>query len=376
MIYYHTYPPMTKTSIIRFFYQKILKKIFFRIDPEVVHDHMVLIGKFLGNYTPTQHITRWLFNYTDKKLQQTILGITFSNPVGLSAGFDKNAELTDILPDVGFGFVEVGSVTGEPCSGNAKPRLWRLPKTKGLVVYYGLKNDGCEKIATRLTNKKFRFPIGISIAKTNCQATADTTAGIADYVKAYTQLKNIGDYITINISCPNAFGGQPFTDKDRLEKLLTAIDSVPAQKPLFLKISPDLTDQELDDVLAIAQGHNIAGFVCTNLTKNRDAITILDANLPDKGGISGKVLNEISNKFIAKIYTQTHGQKIIIGVGGIFSAADAYEKIKRGASLVQLITGMIFEGPQLIGDINRGLVTLLEKDGYTNIAQAVGANHR
>lgn len=367
---------MNKAPIIRFFYQKILKKIFFRIDPEVVHDHMVLVGKFLGNYAPTQHITRWLFNYTNKKLQQTILGITFSNPVGLSAGFDKNAELTDILPDVGFGFVEVGSVTGEPCSGNAKPRLWRLPKTKGLVVYYGLKNDGCEQIATRLTNKKFRFPIGISIAKTNCQATADTTAGIADYVKAYTQLKNSGDYITINISCPNAFGGQPFTDKDRLEKLLTAIDSVPAQKPLFLKISPDLTDQELDDVLTIAQQHNIAGFVCTNLTKNRDAITILDANLPDKGGISGRVLNDISNKFITKIYTQTHGQKIIIGVGGIFSAADTYEKIKRGASLVQLITGMIFEGPQLIGDINRGLVTLLEKDGYTNIAQAVGANHR
>jgi dihydroorotate dehydrogenase len=367
---------MNKAPIIRFFYQKILKKIFFRIDPEVVHDHMVSVGKFLGNYAPTQRITRWLFNYTDKKLQQTILGITFSNPVGLSAGFDKNAELTDILPDVGFGFVEVGSVTGEPCSGNAKPRLWRLPKTKGLVVYYGLKNDGCEKIAARLTNKKFRFPIGISIAKTNCQATADTATGIADYVKAYTQLKNIGDYITINISCPNAFGGQPFTDKDRLEKLLTAIDSAPAQKPLFLKISPDLTDQDLADVLAVAQGHNIAGFVCTNLTKNRDAITILDANLPDKGGISGKVLNEISNKFIAKIYTQTHGQKIIIGVGGIFSAADAYEKIKQGASLVQLITGMIFEGPQLIGDINRGLVTLLEKDGYTNIAQAVGANHK
>lgn len=366
---------MTRARIIYFFYQKILKKIFFRIDPEIVHDHMVMAGKFLGAHIITKKITHWLFAYEHKKLTQTILGITFPNPVGLSAGFDKNAELTDILPDVGFGFVEVGSITGEPCAGNAKPRLWRLPKTKGLVVYYGLKNDGCEKIADRLTHKKFEFPIGISIAKTNCQATADTTVGIADYLKAYTQLKSIGDYITINISCPNAFGGQPFTDKDRLEKLLTTIDSIPAQKPLFLKISPDLTDQELDDVLTIAQQHNIAGFVCTNLIKNRDAIVIHDTNLPDKGGISGRALNDISNAFITKIYKKTNGQKIIIGVGGIFSAIDAYEKIKRGASLVQLITGMIFEGPQLIGEINRGLVTLLEKDGYTHITQAVGAHN-
>lgn len=363
---------MTKANLIHFFYQNILKKIFFKIDPEIIHDHMVKMGKFLGRFSTTRKITKWLFNYENKKLEQTILGINFPNPIGLSAGFDKNAELTDILPAVGFGFVEVGSITGEPCAGNSKPRLWRLPKTKGLVVYYGLKNDGCEKIAARLATKKFTIPVGISIAKTNCQATADTTAGIADYVKAANCLKDTGQYITINISCPNAFGGQPFTDNERLELLLTKIDEIVFNKPVFLKISPDLNEQELDDVLAVAGRHKIDGFVCTNLTKKRDQVTILDNNVPEKGGVSGKAISDLSNKSIAHIYKKTKGQKIIIGVGGVFSAEDAYQKIKLGASLIQLITGMIYEGPQVIGEINRGLVQLLEKDGFKNISEAIG----
>ncbi|MFA5820524.1 MAG: quinone-dependent dihydroorotate dehydrogenase [Candidatus Gracilibacteria bacterium] len=367
-----------RNSISRFFYKNIFKRIVFHIDPERTHDGMTRIGRILGSNFITRGLTSFAFNYSHPALEQTILGINFQNPLGLSAGFDKDAHLTNILPNVGFGFEEIGSITGEPCEGNPKPRLWRLKKSQALVVYYGLKNDGALSISTRLKGETFRFPIGISIAKTNCRETVDTNAGIADYFKAYVAFQDIGDYYTINISCPNAFGGEPFTDKEKLEFLLTKIDTFPSKKPIFLKISPDLTESQLDDIIAVSQNHHISGFVCTNLNKDRSKIAhkILDKDLPSLGGISGKVVEDLSNKFISEVYKKTHGKMIVIGVGGIFSAADAYKKIRLGASLLQLITGMIFEGPQVISEINQGLVELLKKDGYNNISEAIGADHK
>ncbi|OGI82047.1 hypothetical protein A3B93_02405 [Candidatus Nomurabacteria bacterium RIFCSPHIGHO2_02_FULL_42_24] len=167
------------------FYKLILKPIFFKSDPEVVHNHMTSVGIFLGKYVITRKLTGFLFRYSNPILEQKILGINFKNPIGLSAGFDKNANLTNILPEVGFGFAELGSITGEYCDGNPKPRLWRLKKSKSLVVYYGLKNDGCKIISKRLQNKKFKIPIGISVAKTNCKETVETEKAIVDYFKAY-----------------------------------------------------------------------------------------------------------------------------------------------------------------------------------------------
>jgi len=340
---------------------------------------MVAFGAFLGSNILTQKITAFFFSYSNQKLEQTILGIKFKNPVGLGAGFDKDAQLCDILPSVGFGFVEVGSITGEPCGGNPKPRIWRLEKSKGLVVNYGLKNEGCQKIAKRLkdkrsfsANKKFLIPIGINIAKTNSKKTVQVESGIDDYVKAYKEFREIGDYFTINISCPNAFGGQPFCDAIRLEKLLAKIDKIPTKKPVFLKLSPDLTKNEIDKILAVSKRHMVCGFVCTNLTRNRNNSKIAESYLPGDGGISGKVVEDLANDLISYIYQKTKGTFVIIGLGGVFSAEDAYRKIKLGASLVQLITGMIFEGPQVISEINQGLVKLLEKDGFGNISQAVG----
>ncbi len=367
-----------RNAISRFFYKNIFKRIVFHIDPERTHDGMTSVGRILGSNPITRGLTSFAFKYSNPALEQTVLGINFQNPLGLSAGFDKDAHLTNILPNVGFGFEEIGSITGEPCEGNPKPRLWRLKKSQALVVYYGLKNDGALAISTRLKNKTFRFPIGISIAKTNCRETVDITTGIADYFKAYKAFENIGDYYTINISCPNAFGGEPFTDKEKLDLLLTKIDTFPSKKPIFLKISPDLSERQLDDILAVSKNHHISGFVCTNLNKDRSKIAhkIHDTNLPPHGGISGKVVEDLSNKFISEVYKKTGGKMIVIGVGGIFSAADAYKKIRLGASLLQLITGMIFEGPQLISEINQGLVRLLKKDGYANISEAIGADHR
>ncbi len=364
-----------RNFIIGFLYRHILKKIFFLFDAERTHDFMTATGKLLGKYNFTRKITNVFFNAPDDPvLEQNILGIKFKNPIGLSAGFDKNAELTDIIPEVGFGFEEIGSITAEPCEGNPKPRLWRLKKSKALVVYYGLKNDGEEKLSEKLTNKKFKIPIGVNIAKTNCKETAETEKGIEDYVKSYKKFLelDIGDYFTINISCPNTFGGEPFHDAAKLDKLLSALEKHPTKKPIFLKISPDLTDKEVDAILEISALHHINGFICTNLTKKRENLKILDEQVPKDGGISGKAVEDIANKMIASIHQKTKGKYIIIGCGGVFCAQDAYKKIRLGASLIELITGMIFEGPQLISQINLGLSDLLKKDGFKNIKEAVG----
>jgi dihydroorotate dehydrogenase len=361
-----------RNSLVRFFYVNLLKPIYFRQDPEDVHDAMTRMGEWLGRWWVLRKTVSSAFSFSHSMLAQDILGIHFSNPIGLAAGFDKDALLTDILPSVGFGYEEVGSITGEPCEGNPKPRLWRLPKSSALVVYYGLKNEGSEKVAARLRNKKFKFPIGTSIAKTNSVATVDTQAGINDYVKAFREFVDIGDYFTVNISCPNAFGGEPFTDPVKLEGLLAEVDKIPTKKPIFIKLSPDLSEEQLTAVLDVCARHRVQGFISSNLTKKRDNKNILEKDVPAQGGISGRVVMDLSNAQIRFIYKKTGGKYIIVGCGGIFTAHDAYEKIKAGASLLQLITGMIFEGPQAVGEINRGLVELLKKDGHKNISEAIG----
>jgi len=361
-----------RNSIVHFFYVNLLKPIYFKQDPEDVHDVMTRTGEWLGRRWVLRKIISLAFNYSHPMLEQDILGIHFPNPVGLAAGFDKDALLTDILPSVGFGYEEVGSITGDPCEGNPKPRLWRLPKSSALVVYYGLKNEGSEKIAARLCEKMFEFPIGTSIAKTNSATTVETQAGIDDYVKAFREFVDIGDYFTVNISCPNAFGGEPFTDPTKLGALLSAIDKINTKKPVFLKLSPDLSEEQVTAILDVCASHRVHGFISSNLTKKRDNKNIVEEVVPAQGGISGKVVGDLSNAQIRYIYKKTQGKYIIIGCGGIFSAQDAYAKIKAGASLLQLITGMIFEGPQAVGEINRGLVQLLKKDGFINIGEAVG----
>lgn len=344
------------------------------MDPENVHDKAINMGKILGSNFITRSVVSLKFNYSNKKLEQNILGLKFKNPVGLAAGFDKNIELVKIIPSVGFGFEEVGSVTGEACEGNAKPRLWRLKKSKGLVVNYGLKNEGSKVLSEKLKKIRTKIPIGISIAKTNCKETVDTSKGIADYFKAYSAFSAVGDYYTINISCPNAYGGEPFTDPKKLDKLFTKINSVPRNRPVFLKISPDLTKKEIDDVIKVSQKHRIDGFICTNLTKKRDNKKIVDEIVPDVGGMSGKIVGSLSDDLIKYIYSKTKGEFVIMGCGGISNAQDAYVKIRNGASLVQLITGMIFEGPQLISDINLGLVKLMKRDGFDNISEVIGVD--
>jgi dihydroorotate dehydrogenase len=367
---------MIKHRIAGILYRNILKKIFFKKDPEDVHDRMLENGHFLGKYRITRFITRKLFDYQNPILSQEISGLKFRNPVCLSAGFDKNASIVDILPEVGFGAMELGSVTWKPYEGNPKPRLYRLPKSKALVVYYGLMNVGVVKFVEKL--KKYvqkKSIVGISVAKTNCTDTSTEEGGINDYFEClkYLEHEQIGDFYTINISCPNTFGGEPYTTGEKLEKLLKKISELNIKKPVFVKMPINLPLEEFDSLLKVIIKYKLTGVVIGNLTKVRDPELIKD-EIPEhiKGGISGMPTQKLNNELISYTYKNYGKDLVIVGVGGIFSPEDAYEKIKRGASFVQLITGMIFQGPQLIGEINYGLTKLLKKDGYSNIKEAIG----
>lgn len=353
-------------------YRHAAKPLLFRRDPEDVHDAVTRFGAFLGAHGATRFMTRAAFAYADPRLRQRIEGVDFPNPIGLAAGFDKDARLVDIMPAVGFGFMEVGSITGEACAGNPRPRLWRLPKSRALVVHYGLKNDGCEAVSRRLSNRGFAIPLGTSVAMTNCAENVDLEAGIADYAKAFGAFTTIGHYYTVNISCPNAFGGQPFTAPDRLAPLLARLDAIYTRKPVLIKLSPDLPTDALDAILEVAMRHRVHGFICSNLTKERDSDALANAAVPQRGGISGKVVAGMADAQIAYVYRATRGRCVVVGCGGVSSAEDAYRKIRLGASLIQMVTGLIYEGPQVVGEINRGLVRLLERDGFDSVSEARG----
>lgn len=362
-------------------YKYVLKPVLFKFKPDLVHDSLLSNGSRLQKYRLVKTFISKTWAYQNEPvLGQEILGIKFINPVGLSAGFDKNIELAPLLKSVGFGFMEGGSLTFEPCIGNPRPWFYRLPKTSSLVVYAGLANQGVETIAKRLQNypaDTFNdFPINVSIAKTNSKTTCSDQDAIADYVGSLKLLdsQSLGNIYTLNISCPNTYGGEPFTTPERLEALLNATDNLNLKVPLLIKMPSHLTWADFAKLLRVANHHKVQGLIISNLAKDRTLANLKDP-LPDsvKGNLSGKPTESLSNNLIQRTY-QLYGKRfVIVGVGGIFSAEDAYKKIKLGASLVELITGMIFNGPQLIGQINYGLAQLLAKDGYDNIGQAVGS---
>lgn len=356
-------------------YRLLVKPIFFKFDPESVHDVISAFGARLGHWPLTQALTRVAFDYDHPMLRTTVAGIPVKNPFGLSAGFDKEGRLVDILPHVGFGFMEIGSITGTPCAGNAKPRLWRLPKSKGLVVYLGLNSSGAASIAQRLRSKTPAFPWMLSMAKANVPELDGDVEGIADYVKAARALDGLGAIRVINISCPNTTGGEPFQEPAKLDRLLSALDPL-LHQPVFIKMPAERDLDKVDALVDVATRHNITGFICTNLSSDRSNPLLRDAVVPPKGGLSGKLVEQTSNTVLSHIYRSTGGRMTLIGVGGIFTAEDAYRKIRLGASVVQLITGMIYRGPSAISEMKRGLVRLLKRDGFATVADAVGVDAR
>lgn len=324
----------------------------------------------------------WAY-HTDTALAQTLDGVTFRNPIGLSAGFDKNFELVPLLKSIGFGYMEGGTVTFYPCPGNPRPWFHRLPKSESLVVNAGLANKGVSVVLDTLRNyppEVFEdFPLNISVGKTNLPVSASDGAAIEDYVGSLRACEEagIGSMYTLNISCPNTYGGEPFTTPARLERLLSAVDTLSLQKPVYIKMPSNLAWSQFHRLLKVIDRHAIKGLTISNLAKDRTKLQLSDP-LDDsiKGNLSGRPTWQLSNELISKTYKAYGGRFTIIGVGGVFSAEDAYEKIKHGASLVELITGIIFRGPQLIGHINRDLVDLMKQDGYSNISEAIGAYHR
>ena len=366
---------------------RVMRPMIFLMDPEQAHYSMKRIGVFLGSNPITKAFTSLLFDYGHKSLNIEVDGIKYRNPIGLSAGFDKDGELTKIYPNLGFGLAELGSITGEICPGNPGKRLFRMIKSKSIVVWYGLNNMGAEKLSSRLAGQKFgRLRVGINAALSNMSSEFDLDSSIADYLKTMTLFKDIGDYYTVNISCPNTQEGEPFVDKDKLDALLTAINKhirPITAKPIYVKLAADMSEQEIDTIVDACVEHKMEGVVCTNLAKPKyntehrpDEYPTTKGLLPaGKGAMSGLPLQRISTNVVRHVYRRTRGKLTIIGVGGIFNAKDAYEKITSGASLCHMITTMIFDGPQNINEINRGLVKLLKADGFSTIAEAVGSRN-
>lgn len=358
-------------------YESVIKPLLFLFNPELMHDSFVALGEMLGAIPGGQALVGALCGYEHPSLETKVLGIDFKNPIGLAAGFDKNVRLTKIVPAVGFGFMEAGAVTQFPYGGNPGRELVRLPKDKSIIVYYGLKNIGAEAIKEKLPRiLPFRIPVGLNIAKTN-RADIKGEKSVEDYAATYRMLAPYFAYVTLNVSCPNAQDGRLFQDPRLLDELLAAFSHIEKQGPIFLKISNDLTVQEVDDILAVVQKYPfIDGFVVGNLAKRREILNLKSSahrlNLVPKGGISGAPLRDLSTNIIRRIYRATNGKYVIIGLGGVFTAEDAYEKIKAGASLVQIVTSLIYNGPTVVKKINKGLVELLGKEGYNHISDAVG----
>lgn len=361
-------------------YRTIFKPVVFLFDAERVHKTIVFIGEFFGGSVLVRPIVQYLFTMHHPTLSQTKMGITFKHPVGLAAGFDYDAQLTQTLEPWGFGFQTIGTITHMPYEGNAPPRLGRLPKSKSLMVNKGFKNLGADATIKKLTGLRFLLPVGISIGRTNSHSPMSQSESVADIVSAFKKFEQSNlphSYYELNISCPNLHGDVSFYPPENLRTLLTAIDTLNLSKPILVKMPIEKSDDETLTLLEVISHHSPKGVIFGNLQKNRKDPSFDETEVTkwDKGNFSGKPTFIRSNELIKLAY-QTYGKRfVIVGCGGIFSAKDAYIKIRLGASLLQLITGMIFQGPQLIAEINNGLTELLHYDGFKNVSQAVGVDN-
>lgn len=363
-------------------YIYIVKPLLFKFRPDGVHKGMVAMTKQVQKIPGLRELPH-LWAYGDKRLGIEVAGIRFDNPIGLSAGFDKEISLPRMIRAVGFGWMTGGSVTWGEYKGNDGAWYYRLPNTKSLVVNAGLPSEGTEVVSRRVSHYDTAlfadFPLNVSVAKTNTKSTASESEAVKDYCSSLEVFDKIDQVkmLEINISCPNTFGGEPFTTPKRLKKLLAAVDKLHLSKPVIIKMPINLTLDDFGALLDVVVNHQVAAVAIGNLHKDRRAVDLKDV-LPDevKGSLSGAPAKAITTELIRYAY-QKYGDRLqIIGIGGVFTADDAYEKIKAGASLVALITGLIFEGPSVVGEINRGLAKRLEADGYDSVSEAVGSDIR
>jgi dihydroorotate dehydrogenase len=368
-------------------YQLAIRPLLFQLlksDPEQVSRRSLAILSSIDQGTfPAAPILkaswRQLFCQEDARLQQPLWGHSFPNPVGLAAGFDKDGIAAGIWPFLGFGFAELGTVTLHAQAGNEQPRLFRLPQDSAALNRMGLNNQGSAALAKLLAARQGKLPsnpIGINLGKSNITPAAEA---VADYVGSFQRLQAYGDYFVVNVSCPNIPGGRDAQAVAALADILDGIQQInQGAKPVLVKISPDLVWDDIEAIVQVVQKYPLAGLIATNTTTSRDGLRTKtlaatgELVTKAKGGVSGLPVRDRSTEVIRFIYQVSQGQLPIIGVGGIFSAADAWDKITAGASLVQIYTGWTYQGPWLVSRILSGLLNSLEQAGLDHISQAVG----
>ena len=348
-----------------------LKSIISIFPPELSHSITINILKMTANFQKKN-------SYNDLKLHQHIWGLDFNNPVGLAAGFDKNAEAVIPLLNLGFGFVEAGTVTPLPQEGNDKPRVFRLLEDKAIINHLGFNNKGLKIVKKNLKklnlNNLSNGVVGINIGK-----NLNSINYIEDYCQCLEKLGPFAHYITINVSSPNTPGLRDLQKSGNIEKLIKSLyklrddNEYLTNKPILLKISPDLNDQEIRDIALMSLALNLDGLIISNSTIKRSS-KLISINKNERGGLSGKPLFDDSTFLLKKFYNLTNAQVPLIGTGGITNGIDCYEKIKSGACLVQLYTSLIYEGPSVVNKINKDLSSFIEIDGYKNIKEVIGVD--
>jgi len=349
---------------------KTLKKLFFKFSPENAHHIVECLFKNCMKFCPfiANGLAKTYF-VTDKRLEQKLFGTTFLNPIGLAAGFDKNATMIPMLTALGFGHIEFGTITPKPQAGNPKPRLFRYPEYESIQNAMGFNNDGMKKIKQRVEKiYPFATPIAANIGKNKTTSQEDA---INDYEELIDAFKDVSDYIVINISSPNTPGLRDLQNETFIQELFS-MAKLKTNKSVLLKIAPDLESKDAIEICNVALQSGADGIIATNTTIDYSLLP----NAQNFGGISGKVLQEKSAALFEELAKEFYGKTTLISVGGIDSAQTAYKRIKAGASLVQIYSSFIFKGPKLTSDISKGVLELMDKDGFAHISEAIGADRK
>ena len=340
-------------------YKLLLRPIFFLFDPEKIHHFTFSLIKFTSKIPGFKSLFRSLYIIEDEKLERKLFGLTFKNPVGLAAGFDKNAVLYNELANFGFGFIEIGTVTPKGQLGNPKKRLFRLKDDKGIINRMGFNNEGLDAAITQLKKNQGKLIIGGTIGKNTTTKPEDYTR---DYLECFNALHPYVDYFVLNVSCPNVGSHAKLNDKDYLEALIGAVQKANStfvtQKPILLKIAPDLNNNQLDEIVELVHKTKLDGVIASNTSTDRNNLKASKELLENigNGGLSGQPIKDKSTRVIKYLSDKSNKSFPIIGVGGIHSAKDALEKMDAGADLIQIYTGFIYEGPSLIKQINKALL--------------------
>ncbi|MEJ8757384.1 quinone-dependent dihydroorotate dehydrogenase [Pontibacter sp. H259] len=340
-------------------YKSLLRPLLFKLDPEKVHYLTTDALQTVYKLPLAKSISNSMFNVHDARLERELFGLKFPNPVGLAAGFDKDAKLIDELANLGFGFIEIGTLTPKGQEGNPKPRLFRLPEDQAIINRMGFNNEGVDVAVARLRNRKSNIIVGGNIGKNKVTPNEEA---LNDYLYCFKALYDVVDYFVVNVSSPNTPDLRALQEKEPLQQLLLALQEqnskMPKPKPLLLKIAPDLNEAQLNDIIEIAKEANLSGIIATNTTISRDGLYTSTQKVAEigAGGLSGKPLTKRSTEIIRYLRQHLPQSIKLIGVGGIMTPEDAMEKLEAGADLVQLYTGFIYEGPALITQINKKLL--------------------